>query len=76
MESYFYISGDVDYVEIDAVVTFDSASSNISCLTVTIQEDNIVESNETFLLELFANDSAVMFPSTSASVLIVDDDGE
>ncbi len=68
-------SGNVDFVEVNRLLAFDSATSNVSCYEVDIVNDVIVENEEVFLLQLFSDDSAVLILSPNVSVTIQDNDG-
>ena len=53
---------------------FEPDDGNTRCVDVTINDDAVVERDETFTLALTSNDTAVHIVSHSATVVIVDND--
>ena len=68
-------SGDEDFMEFNSLLELNATTSNGSCYQIDILDDSVVELNETFLLQLFSNDSAVSILMFSTPAAIQDDDG-
>ena len=76
MESHFFIHlATVDFEVASSDLTFDTATSS-QTITISILEDDIVESSETVIVILTPADSSVMLNPQSASVTIEDNDGK
>ena len=65
----------MDFIDISAVLTF-NASTPLQCSQVIITNDEIVENNETFFVQLESSDDAVNISISSATVTIADEDCE
>ena len=59
-----------DYQSLSVPFTFDQEGS--SCINVTVEEDSILEDNETFQVVLLSSDPAVNFSLSRADVIIED----
>ncbi len=62
---------------VDEVLTFSSGLPSEMCVQVLVDEDNLVEADETFQLVLFSDDLAVLLvePNTT-EVTIINTDGK
>ncbi len=62
---------------VDEVLTFSSGLPSEMCVQVLVDEDNLVEADETFQLVLFSDDPAVLLvePNTT-EVTIINTDGK
>ena len=65
----------MDFINTSVVLTF-IASTLLQCSLVVITNDDIVENNETFFVQLGSSDDAVNISVSSATVTITDDDCE
>ena len=66
----------MDYIAANGEFTFSSSSSNQQCVNITIVDDNVLESLETFSVTIDTSvDRVVLEPNTTV-VEIVDNDGE
>jgi len=68
-------SAGMDFNTTSAVLIF-NARISLQCESVTILNDTILESNETFFVQMESTDSSVNITLGSASVTILDDDSE
>ena len=66
---------DMDFIGTPAVLTF-NGSTPLQCSQVDITNDEIVENNETFFVQLGSSDDAINISVSSATVTITDDDCE
>ena len=57
------------------MVTFDNSNS-LRTISISIYNDTILEFDESFRVELASDTSGVTLNNSSASVTIIDDDGE
>ena len=65
----------MDFIDTSAVLTF-NGSTPLQCSPVVITNDEIVENNETFFIQLGSLDDAINISVSSATVTITDDDCE
>ena len=65
----------IDFIGTPAVLTF-NGSTPLQCSPVVITNDEIVENNETFFVQLGSSDDAINIFVSSATVTITDDDCE
>ena len=65
-----------DYVSFNETVSFQpSSSTSPLCVDIVINNDIILENDETFAVSLSSNDQDVIVESQNATVTISDDDG-
>ena len=67
---------DVDYVNEIIALTFYNGSVNSSreCVYISIIDDGVLESNQTFTLQLMAPHSSITLATDTITVVIVDND--
>ena len=67
-----------DYDSLSSAVIFASGSNDrdSECVNVTITEDSVFETNETFTLTLTTLDPNVMLGNNVTTITVVDTDGE
>ena len=65
----------MDFIDTSAVLTFNE-STPLQCSQVDITNDEIVENDETFFVQLGSSDDAINIFVSSATVTITDDDCE
>ena len=71
-----HIAAPDDYSALQSLLTF-TPGVNVSCATVVpIIDDAVVEDNQTFNVVLSTEDPNVLLDPASATVTIVDNDGE
>ncbi len=51
-----------------------SAVVNVSCTNITVFDDQVLESNETFIVQLSSSDPSVIVTVPQSVVTIIDDD--
>jgi len=70
--------GAEDYIENSSTLVFPTNSSNNStkCITVSIQEDSILEPLQYFSVILTTSDPDVLIQNRQLIINIIDDDGE
>ncbi len=68
-----YTAG-ADYTAVNSDLTFSEAVSRV-CRNVSTEEDDILEGDEEFLLDLTTSDPDVVVSVSEATVTITDDDG-
>ena len=66
-------AGPADYTSVEVELTFDEAVS-LSCVDISIEDDDFIEEPESFNVTLTSGDSDVTFMPPAAPVFIVDDD--
>ena len=67
----------LDFNLVTAQLTFQPSQADVpQCEDVPIQEDTILETNESFTVELSTTDPDVILDPQSATVTIFDDDSE
>ena len=65
----------MDFTSVTTQLTFQPSQANVpQCEDVPIQEDIILETNESFTVELSTTDPDVILDPQSATVTIMDDD--
>ena len=65
----------MDFTSVTAQLTFQPSQADVpQCEDVPIQEDTILETNESFTVELSTTDLDVILAPQSATVTIMDDD--
>ncbi len=64
-----------DYGLVDMALPF-IFTSNETCIQVNITEDDVLESNEVFQLQLTSDDRVVILPIPAVNVTIIDNDGK
>lgn len=69
-------ASDNDYIAVEIVLTFSSAGADLSCTTISVSQDEVLEPSEMFSLALSSTDSAVLIPVSTASVTVPNDDGK
>ena len=67
-------SADVDFSAVSSTSLFFSGASGVDCVSIFIQDDSIVEQNETFSVLLTSSNSAIELSPSSATITIIDDD--
>ena len=65
----------VDFTPISPGMQLTFTSAETLCVNISIENDAVLEENEIFFVELSTNDPQVNLSSPSASVTIVDNDG-
>ena len=66
----------VDFTSVTAQLTFQPSQADVpQCEDVPIQEDTILETNESFTVELSTTDPDVILSPENATVTITDNDG-
>ena len=65
----------VDFTPISPGTQLVFTSAETLCVNVSIENDAVLEENEVFFVELSTNDPQVNLSSPSASVTILDNDG-
>ena len=75
--SFCFFSVDNDFIGQDLILTYaaNDLPSQRECANITILEDEMVESDEMFLVQIDSSDSSVMLDRSTAPVTIVDNDG-
>ena len=63
-----------DYEAVDSELTFDSTRAR-ACVTIVIQDDDLLENTEEFQLSLTTNEDEVILDPVEAIVSITDTDG-
>ena len=63
----------MDFRLLATELTF-SASVNLSCANITILDNEILENNETFTVQLSSNDPNALVTLPQSTVTIIDDD--
>ena len=64
-----------DYTSIEDDIEFTSAVSLI-CTNISIENDGVLENNETFTLNIATSDASVVFEVQSVTICIKDNDSE
>lgn len=74
---YSYSAVPLDYEELSTTLLYvpDDETERTLCTNVTIRSDSIIESDETFMVNLATSDEAVIVLSPNTSVTILDDTG-
>lgn len=77
--SYSTFSGGNDYVSVNDLVTFEpqpGGQPTQQCTDITIRDDEVLEDNEMFMVEIQTSSRGVSLDSltSSATVVIVDED--
>ena len=68
--------GPTDYIALNSANVLFSPQRNVSCLIVTITDDNVIEDNEYFIVDLTGSDvSRVSNTNEGIQVRIMDNDG-
>lgn len=69
--------GPTDYTALDSANVIFSPQVNVSCLIVTINDDNVIEDTEYFIVDLTGSDvSRVNNSNEGIQVQIMDNDGK
>ena len=69
-----YLAG-ADYASSSGTLSFDS-DNLVRTIAVNISDDSDLELNEVFVIELDANTTGVVVSPSSATITIIDDDGQ
>ena len=69
------VAGPSDYTGVSRQLSFQPGGTEL-CTTINIINDVILEDSETFSVQLTATDQAVILNPSSATVSIIDNDGE
>ena len=69
-----YLAG-TDYVSSSGTLSFDS-DNLVRTIYVNISDDSDLEFNEDFVIELDANTTGVVVNPSSATITIIDNDGQ
>ena len=67
---------DLDYQSRSVTLTFDEGSPRALCDRVQLEADNILENEESFLVNIVSNEAAVRVLMGSAEVTIIDSNSE
>ena len=66
----------MDFASIPSGTQLVFESAGTLCVDISIQNDQILEEEEVFFVELTSNDVQVIFSRPSSSVTIIDNDGK
>lgn len=72
----FLNSENGDFVSVTRVLTFQPESTPQNCISVTIRDDSILETNEVFGVDLSTNDVGTNSGQQSANITITNDDSK
>ena len=73
----FYDTEHIDFsVNESRLLAFSPSASTELCLTIDIEQDDIVEDNETVSLQLLSTNNRIIFDPGSATITITDDDSK
>ena len=66
----------LDYIALSLAETFTSGSNSgaTKCVNITINDDEVLEGNQTFFLTLTATDSSVIIGTSATVITIIDID--
>ncbi len=74
---FFFLQGLTDFQPFHIPVLFTVSQANAPiCIGVVVIDDETLENNETFIIELSTTDSDVVLSPVLATVLIVNNDSE
>lgn len=72
-----FFSENEDYTGVNETLIFRPDLMPVMCVDLVISEDNLVEDNETFVLEITSDDPAILLVDpTTAQITIINTDGK
>lgn len=73
---FFSLSAPADYTDTTIPVAYTSTSPTQMCVTIPLENDDLFESAEVFLVELSNLQGTIPVAPTTVPVIVEDDDGK